>query len=88
VEKRSRGMIEVQFLIERECPHPSDTPTNLKTYPAAVFVEWPPAPREPPQDWCDSPHFYRLLRKECRALGYDPRKADWFVCEHMGHLIE
>jgi hypothetical protein len=80
---------EVQFLIERECPEPGDEPTNLTEYPAAVFVEWPPVdglPRAPTP--CSSKSFYRLLRREARRLGYTNLSDGWYVCEHMGHLIE
>jgi hypothetical protein len=75
----------VQFLIERECPEAGDVPTNLEEYPAAVFVYWPPTGK--PVLRCSSPRFYIMLDSEAVRLGYN--SADrWYVCEHMGRIIE
>lgn len=83
---------EVQFVIERECLEAGDYPTNLQEYPASVFVYWPPrtalslAPNlESP---CSSPLVYQLTESEARRLGYRRRGDDWYVCEHMGRVIE
>jgi hypothetical protein len=88
-QERAAKTFHVQFEIQRECPEPGDVPTNLAEYPVAVFVEWPPFHRGDNISvwWCSSPHMYRLRRDEALRLGYDTR-SDWWICEHMGRLIE
>jgi hypothetical protein len=77
---------EVQFLIERECPEPGDVPTNLRAYPDAVFVEWPGITKGGP-GFCGSQLFFRLKPADAQRLGHDD-PGDWYVCQHMGRLIE
>ena len=85
---------QVQFLIERECPEEDDYRTNLEEYPAVVFVEWPPIPREFAKldNPCSSPRFYLLVNEDARRLGAELVSGKcvtgWAVCEHMGRVIE
>jgi hypothetical protein len=82
---------EVQFLVERECPEPGDFPTNLREHPAPIFVIWAPlhvSDLQPDFVSCSSPHFFQLTGDEAERLGYDTTWHDWYVCEHIGRLIE
>lgn len=93
LHQQSGEVREVQFLIEQECEHPLDSPTNLREYPAAVFVEWPPLSEDearldaPGFRPCGSRFYFTLSDQAARKLGYNPQH-EWLVCEHMGRLIE
>lgn len=80
--------VTVQFVIERECPHPGDFPTSITVYPECIFVEWPPVDSKEIMLPCGSSHYYRIPDEEAKRIGYDPDSHDWHVCRHMGHIIE
>ena len=87
--------VEVQFVIERACPHATPSPALEAAFkmalPCPVWINWPPEPNT--SHCCQTfPFVYRISRKGQRQVekvfGKRLRYDAPVLCEHMGHVIE
>lgn len=87
---------EVQFVIERRCPHNAKEAYPAKfdqALPFPVWVRFPPEIREDPEFGCvETSIVYRLsavgIRQLRRRFGVTANTKTPCVCEHMGQVIE
>lgn len=86
---------EVQFIVERPCPHAHGPNYQTKTeFPFVVKVWWPAEARSPTGTAC--PASNTVFRVTDRGLREAKKATKWArmqepgacVCEHMGHVIE
>lgn len=87
--------VEVQFVIERACPHcVNDWKPLLAVAPIAVWVQYPAKPT-PRSGICQDADTYFLLTPEGEATLEEAALGRMIgsygfnlVCGHMGHVIE
>jgi hypothetical protein len=87
--------VEVQFVIERKCPHSPRANEKFEgkfraLLPFAAWIYWPPEPNVFHD--CDTSLVYRVSRKGEKELEKLFRmkmlNGHSCLCEHMGHVIE
>jgi hypothetical protein len=91
--------VEVQFVIERACPHGYSWPHGesvVKTInasaPFSLWVWWPPdPPNRTSSDPCTDSASYMLSPRglaEADLIFQRKVHRDSYICSHMGHVIE